>query len=77
VNTLFAGWSDNFVYAATAVIALAFLAHAAGLAAPDDPAAPVLGGRVLARGQEFVVDRQRPAGYRMRLIDRVRQALVA
>lgn len=29
MNTLFAGWSDNFVYAATAVIALAFLAHAA------------------------------------------------
>jgi cytochrome c-type biogenesis protein CcsB len=29
VNTLLAGWSDNFMYAATAVIALAFFAHAA------------------------------------------------
>ena len=29
MNTLFASWSDNFMYAATAVFALAFLAHAA------------------------------------------------
>jgi hypothetical protein len=29
VNTLFASWSDNFMYGATAVFVLAFLAHAA------------------------------------------------
>ncbi|GAB3416969.1 cytochrome C assembly family protein [Flindersiella endophytica] len=28
MNTLLAGWSDNFMYAATAVFVLAFLAHA-------------------------------------------------
>lgn len=56
---------------------LAFLASAAGLASAEDAVAPVLGGRVMARGQEILLEQQRPAGYRGRFMARVRQALVA
>lgn len=56
---------------------LSLLAEAAGLAPADDGGSIALGQRVKARGEEIVIDRQRPRGRKPKVLRRLRQAVAA